>query len=455
MSKKNLLLKSFINLNSQFKIYLKLFLLILFSIFNFCLFAQSGSVPTDQLKTKKPDISAELHPYYFFEEKEVHSFLDFNFRRQKKINKNFYYKLTTNLQVSDLENSLGDNYFLNPTGSTLVFKAKPLVFSMGFNIHKYKMSVGLSPLDFVDQTQFWDVLNAKRFSDFSLRTNFLIGKTLWRISYIPFRMNMPLPGNDSFWLPRTLPSSLSEGENTIVFPEDPTYEWQDYRHFNDSHLNNVSLHGSYKRNSLLFSWQYYWGLDTDPNINLELDTNTLSGSTVETVYPIKLIPVHNKIQRIGFGIKYTTPIKWRVIFENSLSIGDNTTLQSESYNYFSALSLEWGLPFFGDILYGTFQGFYGKSSESREGTTSIEPPLREAFLAGIEWRKPSYELSAAYIKSFILDVYLIQLGSRINITKEIYTKYSISILDGEVPEILSGVIQSDIAEFFIGFEKNF
>jgi hypothetical protein len=405
----------------------------------------------------KTKLNTELHPYYFLNEKELNGFIHFNLENQKRINSKSYYKIKTNADISNLKNSLDQNYFINLTGTKYLSRSKPFVFSFGFLEHNYGLSKISSPLDYVDQKSYYDLINPRRFSDPSLRLSFKLGETLWRISYIPIRFKMPFPGNKSFWLPRKLPPNVKDEGNTVEFPNNPTYEWQDYKNNKDSNKNNFSLIGEYKAEDWQWVWQYYQGLDTDTNIELELNTNTISGNTVRTEYPILLHPIHNKIQRLGFGFVYTTPIKWRVIFENSISLGDsnNSDIATEKHTYNSSLSLEWGLPVFGDILYGIIQGFYGKSSNAQSGSTSILPPLQEALLFGILWKKRSYELNLGFIKSYSLDVNVIQSSITYNLNQNFYIKTSSVIIYGPIPELLSGFVDSDIVDTYLGYQTQF
>lgn len=403
------------------------------------------------------EFKIEAHPYYFFNEEELNGFLHFDFKNFQRIDSKRYYQINLYAEAGTIDNSLGHPFFFNATGTKYLVKSDPLVFSFGFLEHEYGLSRISSPLDFVDQKSYTDLLSPKRFSDFSLRTSFKLGKTFWRLSYIPIRMEMAFPGNSSFWLPRTLPPTVSEGTDTVEFPEGPTYQWQDYIKNDNSHLHNVAIIGEYKTKNWDWVWQYYRGLDNDTNLELELNTTVVSGNTVRTDYPILLKPVHNLIQRLGFGFVYTTPIKWRIVFENSISLGEenNSENETEEYLYNSSLSLEWGIPIFGDILKGVFQGFYGKSSNPQTGSTSILPPLQEAILAGLLWEKKSYELSAGYIKSFSLNVNVIQTSVKINLNKNYYFKSSVALIDGPVPEILSGFVESDIIDAYLGYQTRF
>ena len=403
------------------------------------------------------EIKVEGHPYYFLNEGDLNGFIHIDYSTNKRLSSNSYYKVQVSGDFSNLKNSLDQNYFLNLTGTKYLSKSQPFVFSFGFLEHNYGLSRVSSPLDFVDQKSYYDLINPRRFSDFSLRLSFKLADTFWRLSYIPFRMDMPYPGNNSFWLPQRLPPELQDGENTVQFPPNPTYEWQDYLTNQDSNLHNVSLIGEYQAKNWQWVWQYFRGLDTDTNLELELNTNTISGDTVETEYPILLRPVQNLIQRLGFGFVYTTPIKWRIVFENSVSLGSGnvTAFEAERYIYNSSLSLEWGIPMFGNILMGVIQGFYGRSSDQQSGSTSIVPPLREALLVGLLWKKKSYEITSGFIKSYSLDVNVIQNSVQINLDKNFYLKASSLYIYGPVPELLSGFVDSDMVDGFFGYTAKF
>lgn len=401
------------------------------------------------------ELKIEAQPYLFLNEEEVHSFFNLSFNSFKKLSPNTYYELDSQLDLTTIKNSLNDNYFFNLTGTKYLTKQNPFVFSFGFLEHKYGLSRISSPLDFVDQKNYTNLTNPQRFSDFSLRTSFHLGKTFWRLSYIPYRFKMPFPGNNSFWLPRTLPASVADGSDAVLFPDNPTYEWQDYLQLDSSHKNNFALIGKYETKNWDWTWQYYQGLDTDTNIEVELNTVLINPNTVETQYPILLRPIHNKIDRAGFGFVYTTPIKWRVVFENSISLGDtnNAETETEEYIYNSSASLEWGVPMFGNILMGVFQGFYGKSSNDPSGTTAILPPLQKAALLGLLWKESRYELSAGFIKSYSLDIDIVQSSFQLNFNKNFYLKLNSLFISGDIPELLSGFIDSDLIETYIGYKK--
>ncbi len=414
-------------------------------------------IKTNTISKSNSELNIEAHPYYFLNQKDLNGFLHLDYKNFQRLNSSKYYQLNFYAEAGTLENSLGTNLFFNATGTKYLVKSETLVFSFGFLEHQYGLSRISSPLDFVDQKSYTDILSPKRFSDFSLRTSFKLGETFWRLSYIPYRFEMPFPGVKSFWLPRTLPPKVSEGSDTVEFPPDPTYEWLTYKHNNNSNFHNVALVGEFETKNWDWVWQYYRGLDTDTNLELELNTTVVSGNTVRTDYPILLRPVHNLIQRLGFGFVYTTPIQWRIIFENSVSLGkgNNSENVTENYIYNSSLSLEWGIPVFGDILKGVLQGFYGKSSNAQTGSTSILPPLQEALLLGFLWDQKNYELSVGYIKSYSLNVNVVQASLKLNFNENYYFKSTAAFIDGPVPEILSGFVKSDIVDAYLGYQARF
>lgn len=425
----------------QHKLWLKFFLPFLF------LFVTDPAMAASQL-------TFEPVSYLFTAEEEPHYFLKTQLKSRTVFSKNWISQIGLNLSYSNLENSSDKPYFINPTGTRLIYRNSSLVFALGFNAHDYKIAQVFGPMDFVDQNNFWDPLNPERLADFSLRTSFKTGAVRWRLTYIPYRMKPVYPGQESFWLPRQLPDSIPTDDRNVLFPDDPTYKWEDTQVFRNSHKHNFSIMGEYKNKTWLWRWSYYNGLDTDPNFHLELNLQNIDFENLETIYPIIVIPVQNKIQRVGFGFRYVTPIKWRLFFENSLSSGNAQDLVGEDYLYSSTFGLEWGLPFAGDILYGVLQGFYTVSSEP-DNHLGVLPPLRRAALAALLWKKPFYELSLAHIYSFAIDVALTQFTTQVNFNKNFYAKGSVNLFGGSVPELISGIKNNDIVYLSLGYKTTF
>lgn len=399
-------------------------------------------------------VTIESTPYAFLETEDVNYFLRTHLQNRFVINKNWVAQTGLKVAYSDLENSAGRQHFINPTGTRLIYRNSALVFALGFNTHEYKISQLMGPMDFVDQTNFWDPLNSERLADFSLRTSFKTGKVRWRLSYIPYRMKPVYPGTKSFWLPRSLPANVQTEDQNVTFPESPTYAWDETEVFGNSNKNNFSIMGEYENPLWLIRWGYYNGLDVDPNFHLELDLRNIDFENFETIYPIHVIPVQNKIQRLGFGFRYTTPIKWRVFFENSISSGNADDLVAEDYLYSSAFGLEWGIPFAGDILYGVFQGFYSVSSEP-DNPLGVSPPLRKAAMAALLWKKPNYQISLAYIYSFSIEIALTQLATKAFITDQFFVQGSMNLFNGSVPELVSGIKENDIIHMGLGYQFTF
>lgn len=398
--------------------------------------------------------SIESTPFMFFETEDVNYFFQTKLLNRHKINSNWISHFSISAAYADLESSSERQYFINPTGTRLIYRNQDIVLSLGFNPHEYNISQFLGPMDFVDQNNFWDPLNSERLADFSLRVSFKTGKVRWRLTYIPYRMKPVYPGKESFWLPRNLPDEIRTEEQNVTFPENPTYDWRDTEVFGDSNKNNFAIMGEYENKTWLWRWAYYNGMDVAPNFHLELNLQNIDFDNFETIYPIYIIPVQNKIQQVGFGFRYTTPIKWRLFFENTLSSGNSDDLVAEEYLYSSVFGLEWGLPFAGDILYGLFQGFYSISSEE-DNRLGVLPPLRKAALAALLWKKPNYEITLAYIYSFAIDIALTQFSTKINLNKSFYVNSSINLFSGATPELISGIKENDLVHLGLGYKVIF
>lgn len=402
----------------------------------------------------KTQLTLETTPYRFFETDETNYFVKTKLQSRTLLSKNWVAHLGVSGAYSDLDHSDNKSYFINPTGTRLIYRNSTLVFAVGFNPHEYSIAQLMGPMDFVDQTNFWDPLQSERLADFSLRTSFKTGKVRWRLTYIPYRMKPVYPGKDSFWLPRSLPARIETTDQNVLFPAGPTYEWKDTEVFSNSHRHNFSVMGEYESKNWLWRWNYYNGLDVAPNFHLELNLQNIDFNNFETLYPIYVIPVQNKIQQIGFGFRYTTPIKWRVVFENTLSTGNPDDLVAEDYLYSSVLGLEWGIPFAGDILYGLIQGFYTVSSED-DNPLGVMPPLRKAAMAALLWKKPTYELTLAYIYSFAIDIALTQASAKYFVYDPLFVNLSINLFSGATPELISGIKNNDLVHLGLGYQITF
>ena len=399
-------------------------------------------------------LTVESTPFSFFETGDVNYFVRSTLQSRIELNKHWIAHLGVSGSFADLENSNSQRYFINPTGTRLIYRNSTVVFAMGFNSHDYTISQFMGPLDYVDQRNYWDPLHSERLADFSLRTSFKTGKVRWRVTYIPYRLKPVYPGQDSYWLPRNLPASIQTTDQNVIFPENPTYGWKDTEVFSDSNKNNFAIIGEYENKSWLWRWGYYNGLDVAPNFHLELNLQNIDFNNFETIYPIFVIPVQNKIQQVGFGVRYITPIKWRLFFENTLSSGNPDDLVAEDYLYSTVFGLEWGIPFAGDILYGLFQGFYTVSSEE-ENHLGVLPPLRKAAMAALLWKKPRYELSLALIYSFSIDIALTQFSSKLFITDHLFAQANINLFNGATPELISGIKSNDLIHAGVGYKVDF
>lgn len=412
------------------------------------------SFHTIQTYAASTQLTVETTPFTFFETKDVNYFVKSKLQSRLSLNKNWIAHIGVSGSYADLDNSNDQAYFINPTGTRLIYRNSSIVFAIGFNPHDYTISQFMGPLDYVDQKNFWDPLNSERLADFSLRTSFKTGKVRWRMTYIPYRLKPVYPGQDSFWLPRSLPQQIQTAEQNVIFPDDPTYEWKKTEVFRDSNKNNFSIMGEYTSENWLWRWGYYNGLDVAPNFHLELNLQNLDFSNFETIYPIFVIPVQNKIQQIGFGVKYITPIKWRLFFENTLSGGNSEDLVAEDYLYSTVFGLEWGIPFAGDILYGLFQGFYTVSSEEKN-ELGVTPPLRQAAMAALLWKKPKYEITLAYVYSFSIDIALTQFSSKAFLSDHLFAQVSMNLFSGATPEIVSGIKNNDLIHAGLGYKVSF
>lgn len=362
---------------------------------------------------------------------------------KKKFSKNLALKFSPVVHFNRFAHSEGEKFYVRTLNSGIFFREGSHRLSAGFLTHKFGFSQLFSPIDFIDTTMLWNPLAPERITSPSIR--YMYKKSGWRFfaTYFPIKFENLLPGDESPWLPKQLPNSIQTGTEEIIFNRDPIYEFRDSEEIDNSLTNNFTAGLRYKNKHIVTQLIFYEGLDTDPVVDLDLTLNTISISPdrAEVLNPIGVVPINQRVSRAGFGIRYTTPIKWRLLYEGNISRGDPNTRQgarrTESHTY----GLEWGVPLGKTLLLGVVQGFYGKSSnQSRIGIVS---PFRKAVLLGLMWEYKGLKLQAGYLDSSALGINVINGLVGYKFSKEFSLEVRGDFLGGDVDEILSGVIDSD------------
>lgn len=415
-------------------------LFLFFFICNFSLITQASS------KKRELEFGADLTVESFIEFGSTSSYeADLYLRYKKKLNKHLGLILHPHLDLNKYENSKGQSYLLRTENSGLYANYNHFSLTAGYLSHSFGLSQLFSPLNFVDTVSYWSPLNAKKITSPTLRFMYKTKKIRFFASYMPKRFENILPGNKTPWIPTKLPESLSDGGDTLLLPDEPNYTIG-RREIIDNALDNNFVTGfRLKLKPFLAQIIYYQGVDTDPTVDLNLTLNTIvatEGSRVLQIEsPINVIPIYQKVKRLGLSVRYTLPFKWRLLYEGNISKGDENVRQGYRESQTHTAGLEWGVPIGKTLLLGVIQAY--KSINSNESSLGFVSPFKEAYLFGANWKYQKYDLSGGYFTSKSLKISLYSFKVGYELRKNLSVSLSANILDGVVAELLSGVLDLD------------
>jgi hypothetical protein len=365
----------------------------------------------------------------------------FSFKFKSKINKNFGLILSPDIDFSENKNSKSSNLYLRSENSGLYFNyRKKYLLTAGLLTHSFGLSQLFSPLNIVDTNSYWSPLNSGKIGSPTLRAMYKTRHFRAFASWLPRRLENIYPGNSSPWLPTKAPGRLISEGDTFLFPNRVRYIIQDKEDIGGALSNNFvgGLRFDYK--PFLTQFIYYKGVDPDPTFDPDLELTSLEvtpGSRVFQVEnPVRVIPIYQKVERMGLSFRYTLPIKWRLLYEGNLSRGLANERQGYRESQTHTLGLEWGVPLGKTLLLGVLQ-FY-RSRNSNPSSLGLVSPFRQAYLIGANWDYKNISLSGGFFKSQSLEINL---------------KLTIkgTFISGELEELLSGVLDLDT----VGLETSY
>ncbi len=364
---------------------------------------------------------------------------------KKKINPYLGLILSPHLDFNKFKNSKGNFYLLRTENSGLYSYYNNFSLSAGFLSHSFGLSQVFSPLNFVDTASYWSPLNPKKISSPTLRFMYKTKKIRFFVSYLPKRLENILPGNNTPWIPTKIPKSISDSGDTYLLPEKAQYTIGQKEVLDNSMSGNFVVGLRLKTKPFLSQVIYYEGVDTDPTVDLDLNLTSIDVTEGQRILqidnPINVIPIYQKVKRLGVSIRYTLPFKWRLLYEGNISRGDENVRQGYRESQTHTAGLEWGVPIGKTLLVGVLQAY--KSKNSNSSSLGFVSPFKEAYLFGASWKYKKIDLSGGYFtsKSLKLSIYNFSLAYKLK--KNLKISLNTALLDGVVAELLSGVLDLD------------
>jgi hypothetical protein len=388
---------------------------------------------------------------------EIYSF-DGDFKFNKKLNKRWGLTLHPHISVRNEENSENQSFFLRGNDTGLYFKKdKKNIISIGLQTHQFGLSQLFSPLNIVDTASYWAPLEPLPIGSPSIRWMYKTKKLRAFFSYLPYRFENLYPGTTSQWIPNQAPDNLTVGSNTLIFDEDIEYEIRDSIDLNNALTNNFVAGLSYDSKPFMIQAMIYDGMNVDPNVFLNLDLNLVDGTPGQEVLsvnnPISVIPLYQRVQRAAWGLRYTLPFKWRIVYEGSFTnspeagnISSDPLLNTQAQEFtghLHTLGLEWGIPVGDTLIVGVIQGFY--SERTNQSSLGFVSPFQEAYLYGLNWDLKKLQLQAGYLDSVSLDVQVITASLSFESFKDLKHSFTYTdlVLGGELEELISGLFNKD------------
>jgi len=369
----------------------------------------------------------------------------FYLKYQKKISRNVGLILDPYLDFSEYQNSNGNKVYLRAKNTGLFLKHKRTTFTAGFLSHSFGLSQLFSPLNFVDTASYWSPLAAQTISSPTLRAMYKTNKVRAFISWLPKRFENIYPGNDSSWFPRKAPGQLVSEGKTFLFPDPVNYQIGEKQDIDGALTDNIVAGLRLKQGPLLSQFLYYRGVDSDPTVDLNLNLTTVDatpGSEVLQVEnPVRAVPVYQTVERMGVSLRYTLPIKWRLLYEGNVSKGIANDRQGYRESQTHTGGLEWGVPLGKTLLLGVFQVYRSRNSNS--SSLGFVSPFRKAYLIGASWDYKKLSLSGGYFRSQSLEITLKTLAMSYKVKRNLKISFNGTFITGELAELLSGVLDLD------------
>ncbi len=419
-----------------------------FSILLLTVSSISGAATVKKKVKKGPDFDFGLNltNEHFVELDSQNTYdAELYFKYRHKFNKHLGLILSPHIDLNRYKNSKDRSYLLRTENSGLYANYNKFSLTAGFLSHSFGLSQLFSPLNFVDTASYWSPFNAQKISSPTLRFTYKTKAVRLFTSYMPKRFENLYPGNNTPFIPTKIPGNLKSEGDTYLFPETANYSIEDSETIDDALSGNFVGGIRLKLDPFLTQLLYYRGVDTDPSVDLNLNLTALDLTPGQRVFqidnPIGVIPIYQKVERLGLSVRYTLPFKWRLLYEGNISKGDENVRQGYRESQTHTAGLEWGVPIGNTLLLGVLQAY--KSKNSSDSSLGLVSPFREAYLFGANWKYKKYDLSGGYFvsKSLKFSLYNFKVGYKIN--KNFKFNLSGNILEGELIELLSGLLDRD------------
>ncbi len=362
-----------------------------------------------------------------------------------KFNKHLGLILSPHVDLNRYKNSKDRSYLIRTENSGLYANYNSFSLTAGFLSHSFGLSQLFSPLNFVDTASYWSPLNAQKISSPTLRFMYKTKTVRFFTSYMPKRFENLYPGNDTPYIPTKIPGTLESDGDTYLFPETANYSIGESETIDNALSGNFVSGLRLKLDPFVTQLIYYSGADTDPTVDLDLNLTAIDLTPGQRVFqidnPIGVIPIYQKVERLGLSVRYTLPFKWRLLYEGNISRGDENVRQGYRESQTHTAGLEWGVPIGKTLLLGVLQAY--KSKTSSTSSLGLVSPFREAYLFGANWKYKRYNLAAGYFTSKSLKVSLYNFKIGYSINKNLKLNLSGNILEGELLELLSGLLDRD------------
>ena len=396
---------------------------------------------------------------------EIFSF-DGDLKYSKKLTKRWGLTLHPHISIRNEEHSKNQSFFLRGNDTGLYFKKdKKNIISIGLQTHQFGLSQLFSPLNIVDTASYWAPLEPLPIGSPSIRWMYKNKNFRAFVSYLPYRFENLYPGTTSQWIPNQMPDSLKIGDNTLLFNNNK-YEIKDSIDLNSALKNNFVAGLTYDFKPFMIQTMVYDGVNADPNVFLNLDLNLEDGKPGQEVLsvtgPIKVIPLYQRAQRAAWGLRYTLPFKWRIIYEGSFTnspeaanITDNPLLNTQATKFtghLHTLGLEWGIPVGDTLIVGVIQGFY--SERTNQSDLGFVSPFKKAYLYGLNWDLEHLVITGGFLDSVSLNIQVITAQVSFESTKGL--KHSLTytdlILSEQIEELISGLFNKNNVIFSTSYE---
>lgn len=337
--------------------------------------------------------------------------IELDLQHLEKFKKSLRWSVKAQVQTNTVATELPETLYADPNEAYVEYRHRKLKLRAGYNTLNWGTLDIYSPLDVVNQRQYFYPLAPQKRGSPMLEMNW--SPPSWNMSliYIPWQTRPSLPSRDSRWYPRQLLLNLQTSQGQIVPPQTLEYDIGDPVERDRAMSNNYGMNLEKQIGDFDFKFVYFEGAGA-PSMLLDKQTDSqvisLDPYITQVKNPVYLHPLYYRQRTTGGGIALKTDaliVRAESSYQSSISAPNGDAFSDWQWQH--AIGLEKTSEVLGNNVTGILNYYYGQYPQASSNIPTDTFRLWDnTLVAGLRWALTDDKL---FYGSFMYN--FVQLGS--------------------------------------------